>query len=217
MNLCSTWICVLQKVPCGGFSECERTYYGLMGTQRHFTVISTSSQQTNTHQKASSPRSDNEMQSSSASIVTVNNSEEQITLCDESGPSGITHITHISLTHSQTEIMMKSPTHVGISICWFPNFQSKIKHIARHKRKAICKMGLVMYTTVKRWQYVSVLLPAPSITHKLLQGNIHRTHLYTHLLNYALTLENVQSVFWSDWWLHFTACFHLHVCHHAVP
>lgn len=109
MKLCSTWMCVLQKVPFGGFSECERTYYGLMGTQRHFTVISTSSQQTNTHQRASSPRSDKEMQPNSASIGPMNNSEEQITLCDWSGPSGITK----SLAYLMK--MMTLLTHLGIS------------------------------------------------------------------------------------------------------
>lgn len=29
MKLCSTWMCVLQKVPFGGLSECKRTYYGV--------------------------------------------------------------------------------------------------------------------------------------------------------------------------------------------
>lgn len=33
---------VLQKVPFEGFSECERTYYGLLEMQIYFTVISTS-------------------------------------------------------------------------------------------------------------------------------------------------------------------------------
>lgn len=89
LKLFSTWISALEKVPLGGFSEWERTYHGLMGMQRHFTVISTSRQQTNTHHKASSPCTDKEIQPSTASIVTMKKTEKQITL-DGSGPSGIT-------------------------------------------------------------------------------------------------------------------------------
>lgn len=64
MKLRLTWISALEKVPFEGFSACERTYYGLTGTQRHLTVISTSSQETNTPQKASSLHSNTEMQPS---------------------------------------------------------------------------------------------------------------------------------------------------------
>lgn len=67
IEACSTQMCVLQKVPFGGFSECERAYYGLNGLQKHSTVVWSSSQETNSHQRASSPRSDKEMQPSSAS------------------------------------------------------------------------------------------------------------------------------------------------------
>lgn len=66
MKLCLTWICHWKSSR--ALSECERTSYGLTGTQKHLTVICTCSQQTNTPQKASSPRSDKDMQPSSASV-----------------------------------------------------------------------------------------------------------------------------------------------------
>lgn len=89
-RLRSAWIYVLQKVSLGSLSDCERTYYGLMERQK--ALHSHFCQQTNTHQRASSPRSDKEMQSSSASIGPMHNSEEQITLCDWSRRDGISHI-----------------------------------------------------------------------------------------------------------------------------
>ena len=68
IEACSTLLHILQKVPCAVVIECERAHYGLNGLQRHLMVISSSRQQTNSHQKASSPRSDKETQPSSASV-----------------------------------------------------------------------------------------------------------------------------------------------------
>lgn len=162
MKLCSTWSYVLQKVPFGGLSECERTYYGLMGRQRHFTVISACSQQTNTPQKASSPRSNRIWRD--AVQFSLNRDSEQFW--------GTNYPEWWKWTqwHYKITLILKNRKIKSIwkNVFLFPKYSlNSIKWLDSNIRSSV---KWVLYIMIKRWWDFSVLLPEPLIPHKLLEG-----------------------------------------------